>query len=78
MNKKILLGVGFYIIIAVALLSTVYMMVLIDNLRTENEQLQQENAELQMDYINLEIEYENITDAYWHLNNQLERKQGAD
>lgn len=50
----------------------------INNFELENhvEQLQIEKDELQMDMIHLEMDLENITDAYWHLNNELERMEG--
>ncbi|MFD1066663.1 hypothetical protein [Oceanobacillus locisalsi] len=72
---KLIGDVALSALVATTATAVIVAYVTVDEMKAENEQLKQENAELQMDYINLEIDYENIRDAYWQLNNQLEREQ---
>lgn len=60
----------------VTLLFTLYFGINKFELESRVEQLQIEKEELQMDKIHLEMDLENITDAFWHLNNELERTEG--
>ncbi|WP_040981045.1 hypothetical protein [Oceanobacillus jeddahense] len=63
MLRKVLLDVGFYTLIVVALLSAVYMMVTINNLNTDIEQLRQENHEIRE-------QRNELIDAVWSNNNR--------
>ncbi|MEF3330588.1 hypothetical protein [Oceanobacillus oncorhynchi] len=76
MKQKILVA-GLTVLLITAIIAVIHLANVNKVIREENTELQQENAELQLDKINLEIDLENITDAYWQLNNRLER-MGAD
>ena len=76
--KQKILDAGLAVLLVGAVISMFVMANAVKEVHAENEQLKQENNELLMDKINLEIDLENITDAYWQLNNRLERMEGAD
>lgn len=70
MLNKILLNVGFYALIVAALLYFVYMLVVINDLRADNEQLQQEIAELEIRNIDLQLQRDALIDGAWHEHNK--------
>ncbi|MEK4305875.1 hypothetical protein [Oceanobacillus sp. FSL K6-0251] len=74
--KQKILDAGLAVLLVGAVIAMFYMANEVKEVHAENEQLKQENADLLLDKINLEIDLENITDAYWQLNNQLERMEG--
>ncbi|MEK4303595.1 hypothetical protein [Oceanobacillus sp. FSL W7-1293] len=76
--KQKILDAGLAVLLVSAVIAMFVMANEVKEVHAENEQLKQENADLLLDKINLEIDLENALDAYWQLNNQLERKQGAD
>ncbi|GAA0344003.1 hypothetical protein GCM10008931_39120 [Oceanobacillus oncorhynchi subsp. oncorhynchi] len=76
--KQKILDAGLAVLLVGAVIAMFVMANAVKEVHAENEQLKQENADLLLDKINLEIDLENTLDAYWQLNNQLERKQGAD
>ncbi|MGX8791716.1 hypothetical protein ACW0TQ_08045 [Oceanobacillus sp. M60] len=76
--KQKILDAGLAFLLVSAVIAMFVMANEVKEVHAENEQLKQENADLLLDKINLEIDLENALDAYWQLNNQLERKQGAD
>ncbi|UUI41160.1 hypothetical protein [Oceanobacillus oncorhynchi] len=73
--KQKILDAGLAVLLTGAVIAMFVMANAVKEVHAENEQLQQENADLLLDNINLEIDLENITDAYWQLNNRLEREQ---
>lgn len=73
--KQKILDAGLAVLLVGAVIAMFYMANEVKEVHAENEQLKQENADLLLDKINLEIDLENITDAYWQLNNQLERME---
>ncbi|CEI81271.1 hypothetical protein BN997_01089 [Oceanobacillus oncorhynchi] len=75
--KQKILDAGLAVLLVGAVIAMFVMANAVKEVHAENEELQQENTELLLDNINLEIDLENITDAYWQLNNQLE-KEGAE
>ncbi|MDM8098682.1 hypothetical protein [Oceanobacillus oncorhynchi] len=74
--KQKILDAGLAVLLVGAVISMFVMANAVKEVHAENEKLQKENNELLMDKINLEIDLENITDAYWQLNNRLERMEG--
>lgn len=73
--KQKILDAGLAVLLVGAVIAMFVMANKVKEVHEENNQLQQENTELLLDKINLEIDLENITDAYWQLNNQLERME---
>ncbi|GGP07330.1 hypothetical protein [Oceanobacillus neutriphilus] len=68
MRKK-LLDIGFYTVIMIAVLSAIYMMVTIYDLRGQNHQLRIEKEDLRLDYVEMQIQRDNLLDGAWHKNN---------
>ncbi|WP_193063427.1 hypothetical protein [Oceanobacillus oncorhynchi] len=71
---KIIGDIALAVLVAGAIAAMIFMNNEVADMRAEIERLQQENSELKIENMDLDIQLENITDAYWQLNNQLEKE----
>lgn len=69
MRQK-LLDAGLSILLVAAAIASIYMFMVIKDLRTENGRLQQENAELKLDYFDMQIQRDEAIDAVWQEHNR--------
>ncbi len=73
--KQKIVKAGYFVILAILLITMTFMANALKEWSEENEQLKQKNAELQLEYYKVQIQRDEAVDAVWS-NNHRQMMEG--